>query len=401
MYSIGTFIFRDVQNMDTNEFGKNCTELNRLFEYISESIVPKLHFYNLRNCKLKNCTGDMRSGFLWIASIATGYATSVSEGHEESSSALTNPALHVSRDATVRELEESDEDTSVSFGFRKSIGEETDASTPLARSAGPEDFAVTLAGDVCNEVNTEWVIDYFILREGYDHSHELRRKLDWFCSRKTDETAGRFTSSRTRMMVLLSDMEESVDDLVYSIEDVETFLNETQVEKTRGGKVFRHDALETLSLAMDTLWLTRHTLPEDEINFREAVALYLAEHAVELGYRYEWVSEYCFDDRLPLSLFPATRTAGTDYGSNIDLFSILKALKTVNPEITKTVDGIVAYVYTRRIKIKGCWEMTDVLDQLIQSVYEFVYQSKISSEVFADLEKSLQYLIEFEESIFM
>jgi hypothetical protein len=344
----------------------------------------------------------MLSCLLFISSIGFLPLTSPSALHE-----------HLPVEGFVSDIGDVDGYMVPSAGGDKNLRDRTltdgsGMSTPTGSSEEAENLT-----DVCG--SRDWILDYFILREGYDDSCDMNSMLDWLCQDSVGSPV-RADSYRHVIIQILNTMEESVDDVVYSYQDALRDLDDESVKITiKGGFIPRHDALETIKLAVEILMHNSSPrLSRPEIALRENVALYLAVHAGEFGARYEWVWSYCSErdpsdpsdspdpgEILPLSL-SKHRTPGTDYGSNINFFAILEAFKNLeggSPK--KTIEGIEEYIHERRYIVKGNWEMVYALDELIGSVNDFVENIEKFEGVASELERSLKYFNDSEEGIFM
>ena len=272
---------------------------------------------------------------------------------------------------------------------------------PAAVSVGAAAAPVAAHDDFCVGDNPDWAIDYYILREGYDFSKDFKLKLNWICSIDVDEMSARFSEERSQIIRSLRSIEDSVDDLVNSVDDVEALLDDENVQKISGGLIERHEVLESLTQAMDILWSTKSSQNETEISLRQSMAMYIAMNAQEFEDTFGWTGEFCYDDKLPLSLFASSRFSGADFGSAMEFFKILDALKFSVPSTAPIVDELTEYVHSRRIKIKTCWEAVDALNILFQTATDFTFFRSPSSELISSIQKSLKYLVDYEEAIFM
>jgi hypothetical protein len=265
-------------------------------------------------------------------------------------------------------------------------------STPVDSSEEAENLT-----DVCGK--REWVIDYFILRDGFAHLSEINEKLDWLCSGVSDGLPASLEMTRFMIIQVLNTLEESVDDVVYSLRGASDILdNESSLHALKGGDITRHDALETIKLAIEILMHTSSDIREPEIALRDKVAIYLAVHADEFGSKYQWVSKHCAKDHLPVHLFP-TRRPGADYGSNINFLSVLEALKNVAPGTDTTIKGsieqIVRYV-NDPLEIKDIPTFLDYLEPLIESVDDFIDGSKSFKELCDALTEDVEMMVKYQ-----
>ena len=309
----------------------------------------------------------------------------------------SGPAEETSKSSTP----DTSSDGIAHVNLQKHTSGSVDASTSVSGPDDSEVGSVAVVDDFCSGDNSESIMDYYVLREGYDFSKEFRLKLNWMCSIDVDEMSDRFSEERSHILGLLRVIEESVDDHVYSLEDVDSILDEENVRKVRGGLIDRHEILESLNQAMDILWSTKGSQNESEIVFRQSIAMYIVEHAAEFEDKFGWVGEYCYDDKRPLIVSPSSRFSGADYGSSMEFFKILDALKFFESSVAPIVDELTAYIYTRRIKIKTCWEAVDALNVLVQATTDFTFFRLPSRDLISSLHKSLHYLVNYEDAIFM
>ena len=313
------------------------------------------------------------------------------------------PLLHIHG---VEETSEDPEQAGASdlatyLALRKSAESSAEVKTPVGSPGGVDTASVAAVDELCIEDNSEWLINYYILREGYDFSKGLRNKLDWMCSIDVDDVTDLFAGERLHILSLLRSLEESVDDLVHRVEDVGTLLDTVHVQKVKGGEIARHEALESLNQAMDILRNTKASQPEPEIALRRSIAMHIATHAHEYEERFAWVSEFCYDDKKPMSLFPDSRFGGADFGLSMEFFKTLDGLGILEPSAAPLVQELTSYIYSRRIKIGSFWEAVDALTSLVESVEHFIMYRTSRGELISSLQDSLEYLVKYEDAIFM
>ena len=188
---------------------------------------------------------------------------------------------------------------------------------------------------------------------------------------------------------------------MHSVEDVDTLLDTENVQKVKGGEIARHEALESLNQAMEILRNTKASQPEPEIDIRRSIAMHVATHAHEYEERFAWVSEFCYDDKKPMSLFLDSRFGGSDFGFSIDFFKTLDGLGIFEPYAAPLVQELTSYIYSRRIKIGSFWEAVDALTLLFEAVEKFIMYRTSRGELISSLQESLEYLVKYEDATFM
>ena len=284
---------------------------------------------------------------------------------------------------------------------RKSESGLTDVSSDIDAETVALSAPVAKAGPVCLPEMAELVLDYFILREGYEFSTEVDIKLKWLCSVDTDEMSGILQNERRELIDRIQTIIESVEDVAYTIDDVDEILDPEMIGNVTGGHIGRHEELESFIQALDILWFTKSSQGVIEVDLRSKIAMYIASTAPEFALKFSWVDDYTYRDHLPLSLFGSRRSTGIDYSSNMEFFKILDALKFHVESAAPVVDGLILYIQTRRRKIGKYWEMVEALDALVNFATAFMYEPENSEVFISHLKDSLEYLVKYEGSIFM
>jgi hypothetical protein len=335
-----------------------------------------------------------------LAIIHLSQSTSI-ENLDVGSTSQPLPHIHRVDESSEDRDQGAASDLATYIALRKSAESSAEVKTPVGSPGGFDAASVAAVDEICTEDNSKWLIDYYILREGHDFSKELRNKLDWMCSIDVDDMTDRFSEERMYILSLFRSLEDNLVDLVYGSDDLIPLLDIENVHKVKGGLIHRHEAIESLNQAMDILRNTKASQPEPEIALRRSIAMHIATHAQEYEARFDWVSEYCYDDRKPLSLFLDSRFAGADFGSSMEFFKTLDGLQIFEPPAAPIVDELTSYIYSRRIKIRKYWEAVDALTVLFQAVEQFIIYRSTRGELMASLQKSLEYLVKYEDAIFM
>lgn len=279
----------------------------------------------------------------------------------------------------------------------KSEGNLTDSVIAIDADSGIVISHDTLTMPLCLSDNSEWVLDYFILREGYEMSREVDMKLKWVCSAEVDGLTGSLIAERKELIDRIQSVQESVEDVAYTIDDVDVLLDPESVETVTGGLIERHEELESLFQALDILWYSKLSQGAVEIDLRTKIAMYIASHASDFETKFSWVRAYSREDPLPLS----RRSRGLNYSLNMEFFKILNALKLHVASAAPIIDELILYIRTRSLKIAKYWEMVEALDALIDHGSAFAYEPEQSEVFISHLKESLEYLVKYEGSIFM
>lgn len=196
-----------------------------------------------------------------------------------------------------------------------------------------------------------------------------------------------FAASRDVMVGILSSMEENVSE----------FLVIYGTGQIQGGMQDRYDPLESVGLAMDILLYTKADAGKEDKKIREDVALYIARNAYDLEDWSESVSWYCDKNHSPYKS-SLTRRLGADYGSNMELFSVLEALETVLPEPssdTRTpnkgfIEEIFNVIFPPEKQIRDKTEFFDYVEPFVESVHEFIYEGETFKELLGTLREHVE-----------